>query len=398
MMRQSFIEWLKGSVEVELQGSDVAQFLNKVTQDKLELSNIHWRGSQAVRFETSVEQFFLLRKYVRASGGKLKLVRKKGFPFLLVLMEKRLWFTLGIALFFAIIFCLSSLVWSIEINGNKVIPNDVIMEAAKEQGLYRYQWSFKLDDTDVLSKKLVTAIPGTTWIGIEKTGTKVRIQVVEATIPEQRELQSPRHLVATKDAVITYIIAEQGKPLVRKNQRVKTGDILISGIIGSDAHSQIVVAQGEVKGLVWYEYEVKAPLTQKYRVFTGERQARSYIVLGKRALQISGYKQQPYEKSEVITTTDMLSLGKFTLPIGKMKEMEQEVGFEQRKLTVEEAKTESLQQARLRVLAHAGKEAEIVSEIVLHEATDNGKVVMKVLYEVNQSITKELPLVQMQGD
>lgn len=397
-MRQSLIEWLKGSVEVELQGSHVAQFLNQATQDKLELSNIRWKGSEQVSFEVSVEQFFLLRKYVRASGGKLKLKRKKGFPFLLALLEKRLWFTIGIAIFFAIIFCLSSLVWRIEITGNKRIPSDVIMAAAKEQGLHLYQWSFRLQDTDILSKKLVSAIPGTTWIGVEKTGTKVKIQIVEATIPEEQEPHSPRHLVATNDAVITYLIAEQGKPLVRKNQRVKAGDILISGVIGNEAHSHIVVAQGEVKGLVWYEYEVKAPLVQKYRVFTGERQARSYIVLGNRALQISGYKQEPYEKSEIIKTTEMLSIGNFTLPIGRMKEMEQEVGFEQRELTIEEAKKESLEQARLRILAHAGKDAEIVSEIVLHEATDNGKVVMKVLYEVNQSITKELPIVQMQGD
>ncbi|MFC6332445.1 sporulation protein YqfD [Paenibacillus septentrionalis] len=397
-MRQSLVEWLKGTVEVELRSAQVAQFLNQATVDKLELFNIRLIGSECVRFEISVEQYFLLRKYVRASGGKLKLVGKKGFPFLLALMEKRLWFAVGITAFFAIIFLLASLVWSIEVAGNKRIPSDVIIAAAKEEGLYRYQWSFKLQDTDVLSKKLVNAIPGTTWIGVEKVGTKVKIQIVESTIPDQRELHSPRHLVASNDAVITYIIAEQGKPLVRKNTRVKKGDVLISGIIGSEAHSQIVIAQGTVKGLVWYEYEVSAPLVQKYRVLTGERQSRSYIVLGDRALQISGFKQEPYEKSETTTTTDMLSIGKYTLPIGKMKELEQEATFEERELTVEEAKAESLEQARLRVLAKAGKEAEIVSEIVLHEATDNGKVVMKVLYEVNQSITKEQPIVHMQGD
>jgi len=397
-MRQSMIDWLKGAVEVELRGGQVAQFLNQATVDKLELSNIRWSGTQSVRFEISVEQYFLLRKYVRASGGKLKVVGRKGFPFLLSIMEKRLWFTLGIAVFFTIIFLMSSLVWSIDIAGNKRIPSDVILEAAKEEGLYRYQWSFKLQDTDVLSKKLANAIPGTTWIGLEKVGTKVKIQVVEATNPDERELYSPRHLVASKDAVITYIIAEQGNPIVRKNQRVKKGDMLISGIIGSEAHSQTVVAQGTVKGLVWYEYEVKAPLIQKYRIFTGERQSRSYLVLGNRALQLSGYNQEPYEKSETITTTDMLTIGKITLPIGKMKELEQEAAFEQRELTVEQVKAESLQQARMRILAHAGDDAEVVSEIVLHEATENGKVVMKVLYEINQSITKEQPIVQMQGD
>src|SRR5690606_42136523 len=115
-----------------------------------------------------VGQYFLLRKYVRASGGKIKVMSKKGFPFLLSIMEKRLWFTIGIGIFFTVIFLLSSLVWSIDIAGNKRIPNDVILAAAKTEGLYRYQWSFRLQDTDVLSKKLVNSIPGTTWIRSEE--------------------------------------------------------------------------------------------------------------------------------------------------------------------------------------------------------------------------------------
>lgn len=80
-MRQSFMEWLKGTVEVELRGGQIAQFLNQATRDKLELFNIRWSGSQCVRFEISVEQYFLLRKYVRASGGKIKVMSKKAFHF-----------------------------------------------------------------------------------------------------------------------------------------------------------------------------------------------------------------------------------------------------------------------------------------------------------------------------
>jgi similar to stage IV sporulation protein len=40
----------------------------------------------------------------------------------------------------------------------------------------------------------------------------------------------------------------------------------------------------------------------------------------------------------------------------------------------------------------------IRSENILHEKTDNGKVYMKVLFEVEQSIVKEEPLVYMQGE
>lgn len=397
-MKRSVIEWLKGSVVVELQGGNVARFLNEVLTAELSLSNIRWTSSETVQFEVSLAQYFSLRKYVRAAGAHIHIVKKEGFPFLLNRMEKRIWFSVGVAIFFTLIFLLSSLIWSIEVEGNKRIPTDVIIAAAKEQGLYEMQWSFRLTDTDVISKQLVNAIPGTNWIGVEKTGTKVKIQVVEMTIPDERELQSPRHLVATNDAVITYIIAEEGKPLVRKNAKVKKGQTLISGIIGSEAHSKVVIAKGKVKGLVWYEYKVSAPLIQEYKAFTGEKQARSYFVIGNRALKISGFNQQQYESSEVQTTREQFRIGNFELPFGTMKEMEREATVTEQKLTVEQVKESSLEQARLHVLAKAGDDASIVSEIILHEQSDNGKVVLKVLYEVDQSITKELPIVQMQGD
>lgn len=397
-MKVSVVEWLQGSVEVELKGGNVSRFLNEALSAKLKIRNIRWTSSEHVHFEVSLSQYFSLRKIVRAANARMHVVKREGFPFFLSRAEKRLWFSIGVALFFAIIFMLSSLVWSIEVEGNKVIPTDEIIAAAKEEGLYPFQWSFRLDDSDVLSKKLVNAIPGTNWIGVEKIGTKVKIQVVEMTLPEQRELFSPRHLVATNDAVITYIIAEEGKPLVKKNTKVKKGQILISGLIGNEAHSQIVVAKGKVKGLVWYEYNVSTPLIQEYKALTGEKQAKSYLVIGNRALQISGFKQEAYEHSEVQTTRKQLHIGNFELPIGTMKEMEREATTLQREQTFEEAKSSSLEQARLHVLAKAGEDANIVSEIVLHEGTDNGKVVLKVLFEVDQSITNELPIVHMQGD
>lgn len=397
-MKGSLVVWMKGKVEIELQGGDVARFLNEVLSAKLALANIRWTSSENVRFEVSLAQYFELKKNIRAAGCTMRIIRKEGFPFLLHRKEKRIWFSVGLALFFSVIFVLSSLVWTVEVEGNERIPTDEIINAAKAEGLYPLQWSFRLQDTDVISKRLVNAIPGTNWIGVVKNGTKVKIQIVEMTIPEQQEKYSPRHLIATNDAVITYIIAEEGKALVRKNARVKKGQTLISGIIGTEAHSNIVVAKGKVTGIVWYEYNVTSPLIQKYRVFTGQRQERNYFTIGNRAMKTSGYGQTQYEKSEVLTTREQLHIGQFELPFGTMKEVEHESRFEQVELTVEQAKLASLEQARINVRSVAGEDARIVSEIVLHEKTDNGKVVMKVLFEVNQSITKELPIVQMQGD
>ncbi|REK77406.1 sporulation protein YqfD [Paenibacillus paeoniae] len=397
-MKEKGVSWLKGVVVVEARGGSPEDLVNKAIGGGLGLSAIRWTSKGLLQFELSVGDFFRLRPYLKETGCRVHVTERRGLPFWLVKAEKRIAFAGGLVLFFAIIFMLSSLVWSVDVDGNVKLSEEQILQAAKQEGLYPMQWSFRLQDTDVISKKLVNSLPGTTWVGVEKKGTKVRIQVVEMTLPETPSLQNPRHLVASADGVVTQIIAEAGKAVVRKNTRVKKGQTLISGLIGSEANSKVVVAKGIVRGLVWYEFKVEVPLTQQVKVYTGEKKTKWYAVLGSRALQVSGFGKEEFGQSETLTKEERISWRQWSLPIGRMKETVMETELQERSLTVEEAKSVGLLQAKADVLEKAGRDAVVVDEIVLHEEADNGKVYMKVLFEVEQSLVTEMPLVQMQGD
>ncbi|OMF34271.1 sporulation protein YqfD [Paenibacillus sp. FSL H8-0548] len=385
-------------VTVHIRGGEPEELVNKALAGGLQLSSIRWTSSGLLEFELSVSDFFGLRAYLKETGCRAHVIERKGLPFLLVRAERRKLFAGGIVLFFALIFMLSSLVWSIEVQGNTKLSEDQILLAAREEGLYPMQWAFRLTDTDVLSKQLVRKLPGSTWVGVEKKGTKIIIQVVESTIPEQASLQTPRHLVASSDAVVTEIIAEAGRPVVKKNTRVKKNQILISGTIGGEEFSRTVVARGNVRGLVWYEFEVYSPLVQHVKVYTGEQKTKWFAVIGSRALQVSGFGKSSYTASETIRHEEKVSWRSWSLPIGRMKESVMETRLEDRTLTEEEARSIGILQAKADVLSKAGSDAVIRDEIVLHEKADNGKVYMKVLFEVEQSIVKEMPLVQMQGE
>lgn len=390
--------WMKGIVTVHIRGGKPEQLVNKALAGGLELSSIRWTSGGLLEFELSVSDYFRLRAYLKETGCRAHVSGRRGLPFWLVKAEKRMLFTSGIVLFLALIFLLSSLVWSIEVKGNVKLTEEQIRAVAKQEGLYPLQWSFKLADADVLSKRLVTKLPGTSWIGVEKKGTKVVIQVVESTSPDLPELQSPRHLVASADAVVTQIIAERGRPVVKKNAFVKKGQTLISGTIGNEVHSQTVVAKGVVRGLVWYQFDIAAPLTQKAKVYTGEKKTKWHLVLGSRALQISGFGGHPYEQSETIRVEEKAAWRHWTLPIGRMKETVMETEIQERELTEADARGIGLMEAKAAVIDKAGADAVIMDEKVLHEKTDNGKVYMKVVFEVEQSIVTEMPLVQLQGD
>lgn len=397
-MNEQASKWWKGVVTVQVRGGAPEELINRALAGGLGLFAIRWTSDGKLEFKLSVSDFFRLRPYLKGTGCRVHVTERTGLPFWLVKAERRIWFSGGMILFFAIIFLLSTLVWRIDVEGNVKLSEEQILEAARQEGLYPLQWSFKLPNTDVISKRLVNALPGTAWIGVEKKGTKVTIQVVELTVPEKRQLNSPRNLIASTDAVVTQIIAEMGKPIVKKNEKVKKGQVLITGVLGSGDQSRTIVAKGEVRGLVWHDFEIEVPLTQKVKVYTGEKKVKWYAVFGSRALQVSGFGKTPFASKETIRHEERVSWRNWSLPVGRMKETIMETRLDERTLSLEEAKSIGLNQAKAYIIDKAGNDAVILNEIVLHEKADNGKVYMKVNFEVEQSIVEEMPLVQMQGD
>ena len=191
---------------------------------------------------------------------------------------------------------------------------------------------------------------------MSKEGTTITIQVVESAQPQREPLLNPRHLVSKSDAVVTQIYAEQGRPVVQKDTRVKKGQVLISGILGDEENTENVVAKGEVRGLVWREYEVEVPLVQKYNTMTGESKERFYVVLGDWAVQLWGYGKTPFSSFNTASDHKPLTWRSFTLPMGWLTETDMETTQQEEQKTVEWARTKGLEGARNDIIAKMAKE------------------------------------------
>jgi similar to stage IV sporulation protein len=391
-MKGTWVAMLRGYVWVKLIGGESERFLNAATTERIALWNISFTSQGSLTFGVSVPDFFRLRPLLRSNGSRTRIISRHGLPFRMARLSRRKTFAGGMLAFVAALFILSTLVWNVRIEGNSAISEEKIRAAARSEGIYAYQWSFRLQDAASLSSRMARHLPEAAWIGIDKKGTSITIIVIDSTKPEQKPLLGPRHLVAKTDAVITRIIAENGRPKVERNDRVRKGDVLISGILGEGARSKLVISKGKVMGLVWHEYRITSPLSTKARSFTGVSQDRDYLLIGNRALQISGYRGQEFLSSETRTSLHRVQLWNRLLPFGTMKEHELEVLETENRLTPAEAKEAGLAQARAELLAKCGKDALIKAENILHEHTENGKVMLTVLFEVEQSIEVERPI------
>ncbi|MUG89080.1 sporulation protein YqfD [Paenibacillus timonensis] len=393
-MKSPALSQLRGIVTIRVRGGSIEQLVNELSRQGIDVWDVKPLPGGQMDMKVSLSDFFRLRPPLKRTGCRMSIRGRSGLPFVLARVWKRKGFIAGFALFVAAIFCLSSLVWDVEVKGNEEITAHDVLQAAKQEGIYPFQWIFRLPDQDKLSAELTRKLPGTSWVGVTRTGTRITIQVVEATKPKDQKLVSPSHLVSKHDAVITHIYAEKGQPEVGKNDRVKKGQVLVSGFQGGKP----IVPEANIRGIVWHEYNIQVPQVYRQKVYTGERKQRGYLYFGNTAIQLTGYGKVTYAQSETMTDEDPLTWRGWKLPIGWMTEKVMETTELELKRTEEQAKQEGIERAKRDILAKYGTDSVIMDQKILHEKADNGKVYIKVHFEVEQNIAEEVPIVHDQGE
>lgn len=395
-MRSNVLSWFRGYVKLNIFRGNTEQMLNRMMQQKLEIWNIRRLDNGQLQFCVHISDFNRLRAMLKKTGCRLHVQKKAGLPFWLHRLGKRKWFAVGTAVFFITLYILSSLIWKVDIEAPEGIASETIAQAARQHGIHPMQWKYRLKDPEILSKQLMDSIPDSAWVGVDIQGTVVQIKVIARTIPEEPLLYNPRHLISAHDAVITKIIAEKGTPVVQRNTKVKKGDILISGLIGNEQNQKTVVAKGEVWGAVWYEYEVTVPLQHTVQRYTGDHFRRNYLVIGDRALQLWGFGKENFTYFQSELHQQRVAVKETRLPLGWLREEIKEVIPQKQLRTQAEARNLGVVQARADVKRTAGSRSTLLNEKVIAEEKRKDVLYLKIWFEVEQRIGKELAIMPEQ--
>ncbi|MFB5662105.1 sporulation protein YqfD [Alteribacillus sp. HJP-4] len=311
------------------------------------------------------------------------------------LIKTRTGFFTGILLFFLFLTALSQMVWNIEIKGAAPELEYNLREYMEEHGLKTGQAQFLLPPPEELQRLLLKKSEGVTWIGVEKIGTTYQIEVVEQTLPEEQNVPAARHLVARKTAVIDKIFAEKGKVLVKENELVHKGDVLISGFIGKGKFVEVVPATGSVLGETWYTVEADLPLTQELVTATGNSETRYELEVFGYSIPIWGFQAgESYSTFQEETDRKEWYVLSYLLPF----QLEKTRFMETSLLALQENEKSVLKKAKkaadLKMKQHLSAEASITAEKILHEQNQDGKVKMTVHYLVTEDIISESPIIQ----
>jgi similar to stage IV sporulation protein len=385
---------LGGYARIEIRGKRHEQLINLMIAKGMQPWDLVKTGDGKMEMNLPVSHVLRLRPLLKQTGCRFHTLQRHGLPFFVKRVGKRKFFAAGLLVFVVGIYLLSQVVWSVSVDGVDKLSRDQVLQAARQEGIFPMQWKFRLGDPNQLSRQLHGLLPGTAWVGVEIHGTQVRIKVVESRSPDQRQLMNPRNLIASKNAVVTEIFASKGRPLVQPNSYVRKGDVLISGIVGNEQNQQIVVADGKVKGLVWYTANIESPLIRRTQTYTGRTKNRFYLVIGNRGLQLTGYGKLPFTDYATIPDRYTLHWKRWSLPVGWLTEKLMEVNVQEQPIDPKQAAAQGLEQAKADLLNEAGKDAVVKDEKILHEKQENGKIYIEAHIEIEQYIEMEQPIIQ----
>lgn len=145
---------------------------------------------------------------------------------------------------------LSLLVWDVRISGNDKVSREQIVAALEQAGFGVGQvWS--LTDKEAVEVETLNILDELSWISINRKGTVAYVEVKEA---EEGKLPPGGYecsnIVASTDCVIEEIDVRHGRAMVKAGDVVSRGDILISGVIDTEAGTFFTRAEGTVKAQV----------------------------------------------------------------------------------------------------------------------------------------------------
>lgn len=383
---------MSGYVNITVEGYYIEKFINICTNKNISLWNLKRENSIILHASIQVADFKSLKRICKETKCKVKIEKKKGFPFVVKKYKKRKVFIGLLIAIILIIVALSNFVWNIEVEGLESVSKQDILNLAEAEGLAVGKFKGSIDTKEVINKIRLER-DDIAWVGVEINGTNAVIKVVEADKkPEIVNEEEYCNIVADKDAIIRKVSAQNGTPLVKEGDVVKKGDIIIEGVFrGKYTGDRYVHAQGEVQAAVWYTSTQRVELQEVQKQETGEQETKYSVKLNN--FQINFHKSVPkFEKYDTIETEKKLKLfSNFYLPIELMeytyKEYKEVVVIH----SIEEAKQIGIDRAE-QELAENIKDKEIL-DTQINTSSENGAIIVEVTYEVKENIGVEEKIV-----
>ncbi len=236
--------FLTGFLQIEIDAESAEKLLNKARLNGIHIWNLHCKKGK-ITGNITIKDFISLRYAKRGIKCRIKIVDKKGLIFNTRQYKNRFGILVGFVAFFVVLVMLSNYIWIIKVEGNKRIPTGEIIKNCKKIGISEGVLKSKINNK-YDAQKLQLMLDDIAWCSLNTEGSILTVNLSETALSDKEDRKYPTNLKAAFDGKIKTINVTSGNTVVKVNEYVTKGDLLVSGIIQNLSSDIIVHSSGEI--------------------------------------------------------------------------------------------------------------------------------------------------------
>lgn len=308
-----FMRILLGYVVFEGSGGFPERFLNLCALEHIPLWDVQFHGDK-IEGKTTVKGYLGIRKAVHRAGLSVHILDKRGLPFLTHQNRKRFGLLLGAVLSMLLLCFLSSMIWSVRVEGNENIPEETILEVAEELGIKVGARKSTIKASQK-AEELMEHFDELSFAAVNLDFSKAIIEVRERTQkPEILDTVTPSNIVAAENGILLRLDVYSGTPCIPEGSAVLKGDLLISGVIeNKDSSERLKGAGGHAYARIERPFTITADAEKLYAC-TEVTLRRSLLFFGLHLPLGKSVGESPYKTERYLQNKNTV------LPIGIQEE------------------------------------------------------------------------------
>lgn len=321
-MLKKTVNLLRGSVHVRVESAWPERILNLCSARHIELREPRWHSASELSFSVARRDFQAFKRAIANTDAQWSLERKEGAPYFLGRFRRRHALLTGLAVFASLLIVNSLFIWDFEVSGNDTVSTEIILRVLAKNDVHRgtFVHSFRAQD---LCNHALLDLPELSWLTVNVRGCRAYVVVREReAVPEIVNEQRKTNVVAGHSALVTRVLALDGRAMVQKGAVVQEGQLLISGVVETggaenpSVDTRFLSGRGEVWGRTWRELSVKIPLDYEAKSYTGQKTRRDALQWGEKRLKIGKDSSNiGVNCDKIINQTKWTLAGGFALPI-----------------------------------------------------------------------------------
>ena len=386
MFIKIIFNYIIGYIRISIEGYYIERFINICGNEKITIWNLKRNKNVKLELNIGIKDLKKVAKIAKQTKCKMKIIKKKGLPFLFNRYRKRKLFFVFLLVIIIGLGISSNFVWNIQIVEEDKESIENLYKDVVESGLEIGKMKSKINTKDIINKVRLKR-NDIAWMGIELKGTNAIVKVVKATAkPEIVDDNEYCNIVSDKQGIITKINAQNGTIAVKVGDTVNVGTTLINGWMeGKYTGLRYVHAKGEIQAKVWHTKNKKILYNATEKTETGNIENKYQIKINNFEINLSKRLSKFKIYDTIVLENKFKIFSDFYLPISLVKITNKEIKEEQKNYNVEQAKDLGIEQLQVELDNEIEDKSKVVNKIINTYEKEDG-IEVYVTYEVLEDI------------